>query len=66
MTDQQVLRYLDLVDRLLWINLHCGVDWRPEYEEESERIRKELYGLRELVEKERRIRDEKDAAVSGR
>lgn len=63
MTDQQVLRYLELVDKLLWINLHSGVDWKPEYEVESERIRRELYGLRELVEKERRIRDANEKSV---
>lgn len=66
MTDQQVLRYLELVDRLLWINLHSGVDWRPEYEAELEAVRAELAVLRPLVETERRIRDAKKTAVSGR
>ena len=66
MTDQQVSRYLELVDRLLWINLHSGVDWRPEYEAELEAVRTELAELRPLVEKERRKRDAKKTAVSGR
>lgn len=66
MTDQQVLRYLALVDRLLWINLHSGTDWRPEYGPELEAVRAELAVLRPLVEMERRMRSEKKAAVSGR
>lgn len=66
MTDQQMLRYLALVDRLLWINLHSGVDWRPEYGPELEAVRAELAMLRPLVEEERRKRDAKKTAVSGR
>ena len=66
MTDQQVLRYLELVDRLLWINLHCGVDWKPEYGPELEAVRTELAELRPMVEEERRMRDAKKTAVSGR
>lgn len=66
MTDQQVLRYLELVDRLLWINIHSGVDWRPEYGSELEAIRSELAVLKPLVEKERGKRDAKKTAVSGR
>ena len=66
MTDQQVLRYLALVDILLWINLHSGTDWRPEYGPELEAVRAELTVLRPLVEKERRKRDAKKTAVSGR
>ena len=57
MTDQQALRYLELVDRLLWINLHCGVDWRPEYGSELEAVRTELAVLRPLVEMERRRKE---------
>lgn len=54
MTDQQVLRYLELVDRLLWIVRHSGVDWKPEYEEEGDAIRRELAALKILVDLERR------------
>lgn len=54
MTDQQVLRYLELVDRLLWIMRHSGVDWKPEYEEEGDAIRRELVALKILVDLERR------------
>ena len=66
MTDQQVLRYLELVDRLLWLNLHSGIEWRPAYGPELEAVRTELAVLRPLVEEERRIRDAKKTAVSGR
>lgn len=66
MTDQQVLRYLELVDMLLWINLHSGVEWRPEYGPELEAVRTELAELRPLVEMERRMRSEKKAAVPSR
>lgn len=57
MTDQQVLRYLALVERLLWINLHSGTDWRPEYGPELEAVRAELAVLRPLVEMERRRKE---------
>lgn len=53
MTDQQVLRYLELVNRLLWINLHSGVGWRSEYGPELEAVRAELAELKPLVEMER-------------
>ena len=49
MTDQQVVRYLTLVDRKLQILL----DYKPEYAEEMEAINKEIAELRPLVEQER-------------
>lgn len=54
MTDQQVSRYLYLVNRLAYIHAHSGVDWRPEYGPELEAVRAELAVLRPLVETERR------------
>lgn len=54
MNDRQVLRYLELVDRLLWIIRHSGVDWKPEYEEEGNAIRAELEIMKPLVDTERR------------
>ena len=66
MTDQHVLRYLELVDRLLWIMRHSGTDWKPEYEEEGNAIRAELEAIRPIVEEERRMRDAEEAAAPGR
>ena len=31
MTDKEVSRYLELVERRLFILTHSGTDWRPEY-----------------------------------
>nr|DAD95048.1 MAG TPA: hypothetical protein [Siphoviridae sp. ctGfF74]DAN01977.1 MAG TPA: hypothetical protein [Caudoviricetes sp.] len=53
MTDQQVVRYLTLVDRKLQILLDSGVNYKPEYAEEMEAINKEIAELRPLVEQER-------------
>ena len=52
MTDQEVVRYLDLVGRRLKLSM-SGVDWKPEYAQELEEIEKELAELIPLVEKER-------------
>ncbi len=46
---EQVTRYLTLVDRRLYILLHSGVDWKPEYEKELADIDKEISVLRELI-----------------
>lgn len=59
MTKEQALRYIDLVDRRLFILIHSGVDWKPEYEPELEQINKELRQLRPLVEQEHRQREQK-------
>lgn len=53
MTDKQVLRYLELVERKLYIFSHSGVSWKPEYNQEMEQIDQELKELLPLVEKER-------------
>lgn len=45
-------RYMSLVNRLMWIMDHFGVSWKPIYEEEAKRIRKELKAMKELVEEE--------------
>lgn len=66
MTDQQVSRYLCMVSRLAYIHAHSGVDWRPEYGAELEAVRAELAALKPLEEMERRKRDAKKTAVSGR
>ena len=51
MTERQVLRYLELNSRRLFILLHFGVDWRPEYGPELEKITQELEELRKIKEK---------------
>lgn len=58
MTEKNILRYLDLVDRRLKI-LTSGdyqLNWKPEYEKELESIDKELAQLRPLVDAEYAIR----------
>lgn len=56
-TPNQIVRYLDLVDRRLEI-LTSGVNWRPEYEGELAAIDKELAELRQLVDQEHQRRDQ--------
>ncbi len=50
MSEQQVLRYLHLVDRRLYIILNSGINWQPEYGTELDEIDRELMELREVVE----------------
>ena len=50
MNEKQISRYLTLVNRRLFILLHSGVDWIPEYAQELESIDTELAQLRILVE----------------
>lgn len=52
MTDQDVVRYLELVNRRLKLSM-SGVNWKPEYEQELEEIEKELAELIPLAEYER-------------
>lgn len=57
MTQNDVLRYLYLVDRRLTI-LTSGVHWKPEYEKELRDIENEILGLRSLVDNEHRKREQ--------
>ena len=57
MTDREVCRYLELVDRRLFLLAHSGVDWKPEYAAELEAIDKELAELRRLVDQEHERRE---------
>lgn len=50
MEEKQILRYLELVNRRLYIIMHSGISWNPEYESEMEEIDKELVELRKLVD----------------
>lgn len=49
MTDKEVCRYLGLVNRRLFIIIHSGIDWKPEYALELEAIDRELARLKEMV-----------------
>lgn len=49
MSDKQVLRYLQLVDRRLYIILNSGINWKPEYGQELEEIDRELAELQKAV-----------------
>lgn len=53
MTEEQVLRYLDLVNRKLEL-MQIGKDWKPEYDQEMEEINRELAELIPLAERERK------------
>ncbi len=52
MTDKEVCRYLELVDRRLFILIHSGIDWKPDYTPELEAVDRELAGLKEMVNRE--------------
>ena len=45
MTKDQAIRYIDLVDRRIFILNHSGVDWKPEYGPELRQIDMELHQL---------------------
>lgn len=51
MTEEEVSRYLELVDRKSFILLHSGVSWKPEYAAELEDINRELTGLRRIIDR---------------
>lgn len=57
MTEKQVSRYIRLVDRRLYILLHSGIDWRPEYGPEMEQIDQELAKLRPLIDQEHKRKE---------
>ena len=57
MTDQQVLRYMQLCKRRMDILLHSGVSWLPEYEAELKSIDQELKELSEAKEAAHRARE---------
>lgn len=65
MTQEQVLRYLDLVDRRLFIVMHSGVDWKPEYEKELADIDKEISYFRKIINSayETAMEDDTEKAV---
>ena len=58
MTADEVLRYIQLVRRKMYILTHNGIEWFPEYEEELQQINQELALLRPLVDAEHAKRKE--------
>ena len=46
MTDREVCRYMELMDRRVFILTHSGISWKPEYGPELEAIDRELARLR--------------------
>ena len=59
MTADEVLRYIQLASRKMYILTHNGVEWLPEYEEELQQIDQELALLRPLVDVEHDRRRER-------
>lgn len=56
LTQEDVLEYLRLLDRRIFIVMHSGIDWQPEYEQELVEIDQKLAALRVRV----------DAAIAAR
>lgn len=50
LSEDQVMRYLELVDRRMFIVMHSGVDWKPEYAQELEAIDSEIAVLRTAID----------------
>ena len=57
MTDAEVSRYINAVHTKMYILLHSGIDWKPEYDQMLEKANKELAELRPLVDEELRRRE---------
>lgn len=57
MTKEDISRYLDLVDRRLFIIVHSGIDWKPEYGPELECIDQEIAKMRVMIEQEHKKRE---------
>ena len=47
--DTQLLKYLDLVKRRMFITLHSCINWKPEYSQEFVDIDKEISSLRKFT-----------------
>ena len=58
MTAEEVLRYIQLARRKMYILTHNGIEWLPEYEEKLQQINQELALLRPLVDAEHTKRKE--------
>lgn len=47
--EKDILRYLELVERRVYIIEHSGIDWLPEYQGEMVQIDKEIAQLRDVL-----------------
>ncbi len=56
MTEKDIICYLGLVNRRLFIVTHSGIDWKPEYGPELECIDREIADMRLIIEREHRLR----------
>ena len=61
----QITRYIDLVDRRLYILMHSGIDWQPEYAAELEAIDKEIAELRKVIDYTHECRKNHSISVQG-
>ena len=43
--EKDILRYLELIERRVYIIEHSGIDWLPEYQDEMVQIDKEIAQL---------------------
>lgn len=59
MTEKQILRYLELVDRRLQIIINSGVNWLPHYKQEMADIDREIGELRQVINAEHERRGSK-------
>lgn len=50
LSEEQVMRYLELVDRRMFIVMNSGITWKPEYARELEEIDSEIAVLRTAIE----------------
>ena len=62
MTDKEVYRIIELMNRKFFIIMHSGISWKPEYGPELEAIDKELASLRVPVEQ---AHGQKEQAAQG-
>jgi len=56
LSEEQLIRYLQLTDRRMFIVMHSGISWDPEYSQELEEIDREIAILRTAI----------DAAIAAR
>lgn len=57
MTDAEVSRYINAVHMKMYVLLHSGIDWKPEYAQMLEKANEDLAELRPLVDEELRRRE---------
>lgn len=50
LSEEQVTRYLQLTDRRMFIVMHSGASWKPEYDQELKEIDRELVALRTAID----------------